>query len=83
VRYRRHVFDAQDLEAGGLEGANGGLAAGARTAHEDLDLLEPVFHALARRRLGGHLGRERVLLREPLKPTAPALSQAMTLPSLS
>ena len=46
VRDRRHVFDTDDLEAGGLQRANGGLATGSRTAHEDLDLLQAVLHAL-------------------------------------
>ena len=67
MRDRRHVFDAEDLETRGLQGANGGLAAGTRTAHEDLDLLEPVFHALAGRRLGGDLGRERSALARALE----------------
>src|SRR6267378_3796218 len=43
VRDRRHVADRGDLEPHGLQRADGGLAAGARPAHEDLDLLAPVL----------------------------------------
>src|SRR5919206_256480 len=43
----------------GLEGADRGLAAGARALHEHLDLLEPLLHALAGGGVGGHLGGER------------------------
>src|SRR5262249_7506023 len=59
VRLRRDVADAEDLEAGGLQRPDGGLAPGARALHEDLDLLEAGLHALARTRVGGHLGGER------------------------
>src|SRR5512145_3508892 len=44
VRHRRHVFDTDDLEAGGLERTHRGLATGPRSANEDLDLLQAVFH---------------------------------------
>src|SRR5581483_10130335 len=46
VRLRRHVLDGQDLEAGRLERADGGLAPGARALDEDLDLLQAVLHPL-------------------------------------
>src|SRR3954447_22028166 len=49
VSLRRHVPDPGDLEPGGLERADRRLAPGARALHEDLDLLEAVLHALARR----------------------------------
>src|SRR5665647_1679209 len=58
VRYRRHVFDTDDLEAGGLERAYRGLAARARPAHEDLYLLKAVIHALLGTGLGRDLGGE-------------------------
>src|SRR3954464_12032487 len=40
VRLRRDVADTEDLEAGGLQRADRGLAAGAGPLDEDLDLLE-------------------------------------------
>ena len=59
VGLRGHVLDRRDLEAGRLQRADRGLAAGARALHEHLDLLEAVLHALARGGVGGHLRRER------------------------
>src|SRR5438874_1501747 len=56
VRDRRHVGDRRDLETRRLQGADGGLAAGARALDEDVDLLEAVFHGATRRRLRGDLG---------------------------
>src|SRR3954465_14013529 len=53
------VLDARDLETGGLQGADRGLAARARALHEDLDLLHALLDALARGRVGRHLGGER------------------------
>src|SRR3954452_1222956 len=48
------VAHARDLEAGGLEGADRGLPAGAGALDEDLDLLQAVLDALAR----GGVGRD-------------------------
>src|SRR4051794_30484217 len=48
VGLRRHVVDRADLEAGGLEGADRGLAARARALHEDVDLLHAVLLGLTR-----------------------------------
>src|SRR3954452_13666785 len=59
VRLRGDVLDARDLEAGGLERADRGLAARARTLHEHLDLLQALLDALAGRGVGGHLRGER------------------------
>src|SRR5439155_174642 len=56
---RCHVLDAEDLEAGGLERADRRLAARTRALDEDLDLLQPVLHALSRARIGGDLGGKR------------------------
>src|SRR2546430_10559085 len=58
VRDRRHVADRGDLEPHGLERADGGLPAGPGPTHEDLDLLEPVLHRLARGDLRGRLRGE-------------------------
>lgn len=74
------VLDRTDLEARGLEGADRGLAAGARTLDEDVDLAHAVLLRAAGGRLGGHLRGEGVDLREPLKPTWPAEAQEITLP---
>src|ERR1041384_6970718 len=59
VGLRGDVLHAGDLEAGGLERADRGLAAGAWALHEDLDLLEALLDALAGGRVGRHLGGER------------------------
>src|ERR687889_278080 len=53
-----HVPHAGDLEPGGLERADRGLAARARALDEDLDLLHALLDALAGRGVGGHLGGE-------------------------
>src|SRR3954462_10869258 len=58
VRNGGHVLDLTDLEAGRLQAADGGLAAGAGTLHEDVDLAHPVLHRLAGGVLGRHLRRE-------------------------
>src|SRR5947207_90248 len=58
VGLRSDVLDPKDLEPRGLQRANRGLAARARPLHEDLDLLQPVLHALAGAGVGGHLGGE-------------------------
>src|SRR5207302_5733167 len=52
------VLDARDLEPGGLQRADPRPAAGARAFDEDLDLLQPVLHALAGTGVGGDLGGE-------------------------
>src|SRR5215208_7044420 len=52
------VAHSGDLEPGGLQGADGGLAARTRALHEDLHLLHALLDALAGRRVGGHLGGE-------------------------
>ena len=67
MRLRGHVLDAEDLEAGGLERPDRGLAPGARALHEDLDLLQAVLHALAGARVGGHLRGERRRLARALE----------------
>src|SRR4029079_6108143 len=55
VRDRCDVGDGCDREAGGLERADRGFAASARTAHEDLDDLHARVERLARRVLGSDL----------------------------
>src|SRR5205814_4915368 len=51
VRDGRDVADRGDLETDRLKRPDGRLAASARPAHEDLDLLEPVLHRLTRGQL--------------------------------
>src|SRR3954452_21966207 len=58
VCLRGDVLDARDLEAGGLEAADRGLAARARALHEDLDLLHALLDALARGGVSRHLRSE-------------------------
>src|SRR4029453_4339665 len=59
VRLRRHVVDAADLEACGLERADRGLTARAGALDEDVDLFHAVLLRLAGGRLGGQLRGER------------------------
>src|ERR1700712_4557024 len=70
VRLRRHVVDRADLEAGGLEGADRGLAAGARALDDDVDPLPAVLLRLARSGLGSELRGERGRLAGPLEADA-------------
>src|SRR6188768_1562237 len=65
---RRDVLDGGDVETGGLQRANRRLTAGAGALGEDLDPLEPVFHALFGGRVGGHLGGERGRLARTFEP---------------
>src|SRR3954453_9616289 len=68
VRLRRHVLDLTHLEARGLQGADRGLATGARALHEDVDLAHAVLLGLARSVLRSHLRRERRGLAGALEP---------------
>src|SRR3954447_1081124 len=67
VRLGGDVLDAGDLEPGGLQRADRGLAARARALDEDLDLLHALLDALAGGRVGGHLGGERGRLARALE----------------
>src|SRR4029453_3017784 len=70
VRLRRHVVDAADLEACGLERADRGLTARAGALDEDVDLLHAVLLRLAGGRLGGELRGERGRLARTLEADA-------------
>src|SRR3712207_5138028 len=65
------VLDLTDLEAGRLQAPDGGLAAGAGTLHEHVDLAHAVFHRLAGGVLRRHLGREGRGLAGALEPDVP------------
>src|SRR5215218_7960762 len=67
VCLRSDVLDARDLEPGGLEASDRGLAAGAGTLHEDLDLLHALLDALARGGVSRHLRSERGRLARALE----------------
>src|SRR5476651_1071537 len=56
VRDRRDVDDGGDLQADGLEGADGAVAAEAGTGDADDDVLEAVRHRVAGGVLGDDLG---------------------------
>src|SRR4051794_6763870 len=58
VRLRSDVGNGADLEAGSLQGTDRGLAAGAGTLDEHVDLLHAVFLRLAGGVLGGQLRGE-------------------------
>ncbi len=84
VGLRGHVLDARHLEAGGLEGADRGLPAGAGTLHEGLDLLKALLDALAGSGIGRDLrGERRRLAGAPSGRRHRQNSHAMTLPSRS
>src|SRR5687767_14193 len=61
------VPHAGDLEAGGLQGTDRGLAPGARALDKDLDLLHALLDALAGGGVGGDLGGEGRRLAGPLE----------------
>src|SRR3954470_15550795 len=61
------VAHSGDLEAGGLQRADRGLAARARALDEDLDALHALLDALAGGRVGGDLGGERRRLARALE----------------
>src|SRR3954449_6367313 len=71
VGLRGDVGDGADLEAGGGEGTDRGLAARTGALHEDVDLLHAVLLRLAGAVLGGHLRRERRRLARALEPDVP------------
>src|SRR5262249_30145746 len=64
------VADGADLEPDRLQRADGRLAPGAGTPHEDLDRLEAALHRFAGGDLRGRLGRERRALARALEPRA-------------
>src|ERR1700739_2191457 len=59
VRLGGDVGDRADLQAGGLQRPDRGLAARARALHEHVDLAHPVLLGLACGVLGGQLSGER------------------------
>src|SRR4029079_8967164 len=71
VRDRGDVLDADDLDARVLDGADGGLTAGAGTLRPHVDLAPPVLHRTTRRGLGRELRRERRALARALEPDVP------------
>ncbi len=84
VRHRRDVADQGHLEADPLKRAEGALAAGAGSLHEDRDRADPVLHGLARRLFRSELGRERGALARALEPPAsPRSTRPTVLPFTS
>src|SRR5204862_8281255 len=67
VGLRCDVADAEDLEPRRLQRADRGLATGAGSLDEDLDLLQPVLHPLAGGGVGGDLCGERRRLARALE----------------
>src|SRR5690349_16054127 len=59
VRHGGDVLDARDLDADVLDRADRGLAAGAGTLHDHVDLAHTVLHGTTGGLLGGHLRGER------------------------
>src|ERR1700686_1306178 len=55
VGHRRHVRDARDLEAQGLQCAHRRFASGSRTLDPPLQVLDAAFLRRPAGRLGGHL----------------------------
>src|SRR6478735_4183053 len=71
VRLRRDIGNRTDLEAGGLQGTDRGLAARARALDEHVDLLHTVLLRLAGGVLGGQLRGERGRLARTLEADMP------------
>src|SRR3954452_10161032 len=71
VGNRGYVADGADLEADGLQRADRGLAAGAGTLHEHVDLAHAVLLRATGGRLGGHLRGERRRLAGALEADLP------------
>src|SRR3978361_1453744 len=70
VGLRGDVLDRDHFEAGGLQRADGGVAARAGPLDEDLDLLQAMLHALTRAGVGRHLRGERGRLARALEACA-------------
>src|SRR5437762_9024274 len=68
VRNWRDVLDRPDLQAGRLQGPDGGLPPRARALDEHVDLAHPVLHGPPCRGLGRHLRGERGRLARSLEP---------------
>src|SRR6201996_2931354 len=71
VRNRGDVLNGANLQAGRLQGPDGGLAAGAGTLDEYVDLAHAVLHGTARGGFSGHLRGERRGLTRALEPHLP------------
>src|SRR5215831_749904 len=67
VRNWRDVLDRPDLQAGRLQGPDGGLPARARALDEHVNLAHPMLHRPPGRGLGRHLRGERGRLARPLE----------------
>ena len=59
MRDGRAILDAGHFEASSLQGADGGLAAGAGTLHVHGNLVQAMLHCRLGSGLGGHLRGER------------------------
>jgi hypothetical protein len=51
-----YILDHVYFQSGGLEGANSGFPAGARTLDHNFDFFQAMFHGFLGRLFGGHLG---------------------------
>src|SRR5215210_1595012 len=67
----RHVLDAEDLYAHGLEGPGGHVTAGSMPLHLYVHAPHTLVHRLVGDALGRHLGREGRALAAPLEPERP------------
>ena len=76
VRHGRHIADRVDPDAQRSQGTHRRLTAGARALDPHVQILDALLLSSAATHLGGHLGRERSDLREPLKPWPPDDAQA-------
>ena len=83
MRNGSNILNHADFQTGALQSADGSLTAGARAFNQTFNLLQTMHHGLLGGHIGSLLGGKGVLLREPLKPCAPALDHEMALPALS
>src|SRR5262249_55308434 len=76
VRQRRYVFDGLDVQAGGLGGGEGGLAARAGTFHAHFVFFETELGGFLRRGFGSTLGRKRRAFPAALEAHCPRRGEA-------
>ena len=80
---RGDVADHRDLQAGGLQGADGAFTSGTGALDVDLNGLMPCSIAALAATSAALWAANGVLLREPRKFSAPVLAQEMVLPCVS
>jgi hypothetical protein len=79
----RHIRDARDLEADGIERAHGRFPTRTGALDPDFEILDPAFLRGLAGGLGCNCAAKGVDFREPLKPAPPEVAQDRALPCRS